>query len=97
MKVYNLCDPKEYDLVVNDFNNKYFFSSFSYYQKYYEYYYANIDGFIHRLDGPAYKCINGPFLFFVHGKILEEEAYWNHPDVIAFKYLKEHPELEAFV
>lgn len=32
-----------------------------------------------------------------NGVSVLEREYWEHPDVKAFKYLKEHPELEAFV
>lgn len=97
MRAYNLCDPKEFDLLNNNnVNKKRFLNPLKYYQKYYEYYYVNADGIISRLDGPALKYTNGFLMFVVQGSKIEEEDYCKHPDVLAFKYLKEHPELESF-
>lgn len=51
----------------------------------------------HRLDGPAIEYSDGGKSYYINDIAYEEENYWKHPDVLAFKYLKEHPELEAFV
>lgn len=51
----------------------------------------------HRLDGPAYEEANSYKRYYINDVSYEEEEYWNHPDVLAFKYLKKHPELKAFV
>lgn len=52
---------------------------------------------LHRLDGPAIILFYNTKEFFIEDIEFSEEEYWRHPDVLAFKYLKEHPELEAFV
>lgn len=54
-------------------------------------------GKLHRLDGPVIEYANGAKYYCVGNVSYNEKDYWNHPNVLAFKYLKEHPELEAFV
>lgn len=61
----------------------------------------------HRLDGPAmeYRLFDrdgslihtGGTLYYINSDSYEEEDYWKHPEVKRYMYLKEHPELEAFV
>lgn len=56
------------------------------------YYYHN--DLLHRLDGPADNYYN---LYYIFGTNYSEIAYWNHPEVLKYKYLQEHPELQAFI
>lgn len=51
----------------------------------------------HRLDGPAVEGLPYERSYHINGICYAEKDYWNHPEVLKFKYLKEHPELEAFV
>lgn len=65
------------------------------------------NGNFHRLDGPAYIYVpEGYAEYWIDGKLIafststdiySPEKYWNHPDVVAYKYLKEHPELQGFI
>lgn len=50
----------------------------------------------HRLDGPAIVLTYGEY-YHINGIKYSEKNYWKHPEVLKFKYLQEHPELEAFV
>lgn len=52
-------------------------------------------GKFHHLDGQAigYGDNKG---YRINGQPYSEEEYWKHPAVLAYKYLKEHPELQAF-
>lgn len=96
MKLHNACD-------VNDE----FFSKGT--EGLYKYYYGlpnmvrvrykgNEKGFgAHRLDGPACETLDGIKYYLIQDYFYSEKDYWNHPDVIAYAYVKEHPELEAFV
>lgn len=52
-------------------------------------------GKIHKIDGPASN--DTPNNYAIDNIYYHEKEYWNHPEVIAFKYLKEHPELQAFI
>lgn len=71
---------------------------FTFMSKYYKYFYYTKYKMFHRLDGPALQKIGygGPN-YYIDGEFFSEEDYWKHPDVLAFKFLKTHPELEAFV
>lgn len=51
----------------------------------------------HRLDGPAIEWANNIKEYCIYNFPYEEEYYWKHPDVLAYQYLKEHPELEGFI
>ena len=51
----------------------------------------------HRLDGPAVEYPDGGKFYYIDEIVYRESDYWNHPDVLAYRYLKEHPELEGFV
>jgi len=53
-------------------------------------------GKYHRLDGPASLHLNEEG-YWINGFCIAPTKYWEHPDVKAFKYLKEHPELESFL
>lgn len=68
----------------------------------YEEWYQN--GKRHRLDGPAvsHRYKSNPKIilksnYYIDGVFFHKEEYWNHPEVIRYKYLNEHPELEGFV
>lgn len=50
----------------------------------------------HRLDGPAYEY-GFSKTYYINGVYYDEKEYWKHPEVLKFKYLQEHPDLEAFV
>ena len=91
MKSYNLCVKEDY-LCLNYKNNNNF-----YYVNAYSSYYVNIDGRLHRLDGPAVEYKNGRKYYYIDHIPYWEDAYWEHPQVIQYKYLKEHPELEGFI
>lgn len=98
MKFYNLCDEEE---------NKLFKMNISYassIRKYddmcneFLYFYVDSDCIAARLDGPAFQYKDSLVKkFLINHEYISEEDYWNHPDVIAYKYLKEHPELDAFI
>lgn len=51
---------------------------------------------LHNEGKPAIEYANGAKYYCVGNVSYNEKDYWNHPNVLAFKYLKEHPELEAF-
>lgn len=51
---------------------------------------------LHRLDGPAVEHGNDRQDYYINNFYYKEKDYWKHPDVLAFKYLQEHPELRAF-
>lgn len=51
----------------------------------------------HRLDGPAIEFKDGRKKYYIDNSSYDEEVYWNHSDVKKYMYLKEHPELKAFV
>lgn len=105
---YNLCDKKEYmsfiterccgscNVLPGDYD--YYIDNFDFYHvamwvdKNF-YYIIN-----HRLDGPTTLTKNKYVHdFWIYGEPFSEEEYWKHPDVVRYQYLKEHPELEAFV
>lgn len=90
MKSYNLC-------LKEDFLSVGYGSTNNYYVDRYNSYYVNIDGELHRLDGPAIEYKSGSKGYYIHHINYFEEDYWNHPQVIQHKYLQEHPELEAFI
>lgn len=52
-------------------------------------------GQLHRLDGPAIEDQFGS-IFFIEDTKFSKEAYWKHPKVIEYQYLKDHPELKPF-
>lgn len=99
MKLYNLCKKKDY----KEFEKKFSVCLGLNYKKHFEYHYVigynHIeDYFIYRLDGPSYKRIYGTNPIFVVGdSAVSEKEYWEHSDVKAYAYLKEHPELEGFI
>lgn len=49
----------------------------------------------HHLDGQAIEYGDNKG-YRINGQPYSEEEYWKHPAVLAYKYLKEHPELQAF-
>lgn len=102
MKIYNLCDQKDFIEFKRKFPNYYVSTSFDVHFEYY--YLIGIDDMgmpIYRLDGPTCKRrLDGEILFVINinnGVLFSEKEYWEHPDVKAYAYLKEHPELEGFV
>lgn len=54
-------------------------------------------GKLHRLDGPAAEYADGSKCYYVDNILYLKKDYCIHPDVLSFKYLKDHPELKAFV
>lgn len=52
---------------------------------------------LHRLDGPAVEEANGNKFYCINGVTYIEECYWNLFQVKKYIFLKEHPELEAFI
>lgn len=56
-----------------------------------------LHGIYHRLDGPALSYASGIVYYFIDNELFNKKDYWKHPEVIKYQYLKEHPELEAFV
>lgn len=51
----------------------------------------------HRLDGPGSVDPGGFQFYWINGERFEENEYWNHPDVLAYQYIKTHPELAHFI
>lgn len=112
MKLYNLCMREDYDEFINkypDSTDDFRVDEFTSYCE--TFYYFYVRGFnisnrdvLYRLDGPTYKVKEEKLFlneeqisFMINGIGVEGEEYWKHPDVIAYMYLKDHPELEGFV
>lgn len=96
-KIYNLCNEEEYKLFNID-NPDVGIGGFEYLQKKFLYCYSDCSGYFYRLDGPAYELKeDGKQVFYTKYGLVSEEQYWKDPDVIKYKYLKEHPELKAFI
>lgn len=97
MKVYNICDEKDHRFLKSTLKGlripdiKYLFET-------YYFAYVNINFMNHYLDGPSrIHKRDKKLIFYINGIYFDESKYWNHPDVIAYQYLKTHPELKAFV
>lgn len=100
MKIYNLCDDNEYILYKNLRSPTHpgvGWRARADFKIMYQHFFVNEKGFHHRLDGSSIKYYNHIEQYFINNFLYSKDHYWNHPDVIAYKYLKEHPELEAFV
>lgn len=95
MKIYNLCDKKDYESLRKILCQQ--VTPFEFIIKNYNYYWVNDFYDIHRLDGPALCDKSGNIQFFVNHIGYLQEDYWKHPEVMEHKYLQEHPELKAFV
>lgn len=96
MKIYNMCNKEEYALYRID-NPHIDIEAFEYFSRFL-YYYADYACYAYRLDGPAFEYKkSGIKKFLINREFILEEDYWKHPDVIKYNYLKEHPELEAFI
>lgn len=96
-KIYNLCNKEEY-LLYKKNNPEIDVDRFEYFIGRFLYFYSNDLCYAHRLDGPAFEYKeNNLKKFLINREYISEEDYWKLPDVLAFKYLKDHPELEAFI
>ena len=100
MKLYNLCNKKEYEECQK--LTKFNLTTFEHLLKTYYFCYVNNLIQSHNLDGPSTQLTttfdNMPGLrYYINDKCYDEKDYWNHPDVIQYQYLKQHPELEGFV
>lgn len=51
----------------------------------------------HRLDGPGSIDGGGFKIYYINGVYYDEKEYWKHPDVLAYQYIKTHPELAHFI
>lgn len=98
MRFYNLCDEKENELF--RVNNPHAFGVRDHDDMCNEflYYYVDDSCVAARLDGPAFQYKdNSTKRFLINYGYVSEYDYWKHPDVIAYRYLQEHPELEGFI
>lgn len=84
MKIHNLCDSNS-DFYDEDTHSVY------------EYFYVDDYHCLHRLDGPVFKKLDTGFIgYYIDGIDFNEKDYYNHPEVLKYKYLQQHPEMEAF-
>lgn len=98
MKFYNICNKEEYELFKINTSYTYDVRNYDDMCNEFLYYYVDIGCIAARLDGPAFQYKDGLVKrFLINHDYLSEEDYWKHPDVIAYRYLQEHPELEGFV
>lgn len=65
-------------------------------EKIYEFYYVDDRNRGHCLKGPTYIHESIP-IYQVHGINMTYKAFINHPKVIEYQYLLDHPELKAFI
>lgn len=101
MKIYNLCSPIEHSLAKKEIGKTYYpfeIYDLEYYMTLYFNYFVNQEGRPHRLDGPAaHDFSSKEGSYFIDGASFSKKEYDNHSDVINYRYLKQHPELKAFV
>lgn len=96
LTLYNLCHKDDYYLF-NQIASKRRDYAFRFYRDSFKYYYINLEGDDHCLNGPSAETIEGKIYFYINGLCFPETSYWDHPDVIAYQYIKDHPEMAAFV
>lgn len=102
-RTYNLCDKHDYDEAKAYYNDPSFTSYVDFISDYY-YFYLVKDGkwgLLHNLNGPAIayknKTVEKPAEYYIYGEFLSEVEFNNHEKVKQYRYLKEHPEMKAFV
>lgn len=103
-KIYNICNKSDYDFCRKKTKKpigygNFFSLLYDYFKDNYKCYFINEEERLHNLNGPAVKRrLTKEVYYYINGnQIYSEEDYWKHPDVIAYQYLKEHPELESFI
>lgn len=106
MKIYNLCEEKnyaDYKLAILEYNSSYnsYYMGFShsYYTSAFYCFYISFLDKIHRIGGPALKFKNRSLLseYYIDGNKLSKKAYYKHPEMLKYKFLKTHPELQGFI
>lgn len=98
MKIYNLCDDNDSWQLIKDGYNRH--SSPTECRKRFKYFYVILKDdclLHHKLDGPALYHTQAGVSYYINGYWIGKNTYWNHPDVLAYKYLQEHPELKGFL